>query len=76
MRSLAKVTTANRAISDADPRDYMARIPSDLKPQIAAAALIPIDAMDGALPYADFVGRRSQAMAELANKLIKFGQVA
>ena len=66
----------NRAISDADPRDYMAKIPSDLKPQIAAAALIPIDAMDGALPYADFVRRRSQAMAELANRLIKFGQVA
>lgn len=63
----------NRAISDADPRDYMMKIPGNLKPSIAASSLIPLDAMDGSKPYVDFVNQRATAFAEIAKKLITTG---
>jgi hypothetical protein len=54
----------------------MTRVPSKLKPSIAVSSLIPLDAMDGSKPYADFVNQRAAALAEVATKLIKTGTPA
>ena len=64
----------NRQISDANPVDYTAKIPTQLKPAIAAAALIQIGALDGSRPYVDFIRQRASDMADAARKLIKAGQ--
>lgn len=63
----------NRTISDTAPVTYMAKIDPKLKPSIAASSLLPVAAMDGALPYADFIGARAQMLAEAAKKLIDAG---
>lgn len=63
----------NRSISDSDPREYMAKIPESLKPSIAMSSLIPLDAMNGSRPYADFVNQRAAAFAAIAMRLIRSG---
>jgi hypothetical protein len=63
----------NREISDSDPQEYMAKIPAEDKPQIAASAVLPLDAMDGSLAYADFIQRRAMMLADAATRLIKTG---
>lgn len=66
----------NRSISDADPREYLTKVPASLKSAIAASALIPLEAMDGSKPYSDFISLRAQAMADVAAKLVEAGTIA
>lgn len=64
----------NRKISDASPSQYMTQIPANLKAEIATAALIPVEAMDGSRPYIDFVNERASLMATVAMRLIATGR--
>lgn len=63
----------NRAISDDAPSTYMPKIDASQKPAIAAASLLPIDAMDGSKLYADFIKVRAEMLAEAASKLVTNG---
>lgn len=60
----------NRTISDDSPATYMSKIDPALRTTIAAAALLPLTAMDGSLPYADFIKARAAMLAEAARQLI------
>jgi hypothetical protein len=61
----------NRKISDSPPATYMATMDARSKPNIAAASLIPLDAMDGSKPYADFILKRADLLAQAATRLIR-----
>lgn len=65
----------NRAISDSPPTVYMAKMLAEFKAEIAAASLLPLDALDGTKLYADFVQARAELMATAANKLIDSASV-
>lgn len=61
----------NRAISDSSPADYMPKIDVALRASIAASSLLPVEAMDGSINYADFIKMRAELLVEAARKLIK-----
>jgi hypothetical protein len=65
----------NRTISDTAPATYMGNMDETLKPSIAASSLLPLDAMDGAKPYADFISRRAEMLAEAALKLVETAEI-
>jgi hypothetical protein len=61
----------NRAISDDSPATYMAKIDPAYRPTIATSSLLPVTAMDGSMPYADFIKTRAEILAGAARKLIE-----
>lgn len=65
----------NRTISDSAPATYMAGIDAAQKSSIAVSSLLPLDAMDGSKPYADFIVRRSEMLAEAASRLIETAEI-
>jgi hypothetical protein len=65
----------NRTISDTAPATYMAKMDEALKSSIAASSLLPLDAMDGSKPYADFISRRAEILAEAASKLVETAEI-
>lgn len=61
----------NRMISDSSPADYMPKIDRKHVKSIAASAILPENAMDGSVPYADFIKARAVMLAAAARKLIE-----
>lgn len=63
----------NKAISDDAPSIYMPKIHDDFRKTALDRALVPPECQSGVASYADFVLRRSQALALTAETLIRTG---
>ncbi len=63
----------NKAISDKGPSVYFPELPAKHRTEVFDSAIIAKDFRDGSKPYADFIAKRSQLLAAVAEEMIKFG---